>query len=126
MYCWGNGRLQPTLVDASTGYVKIVAGFDHFCRLDASGQMSCFEYPNHGFNPDFTATVPVADMTAGLYHTCARSYGGKVICWGLNGGWQPGAAVEGYGPVEVAGQPTEPLPVATETSSGLHPSWRRD
>jgi hypothetical protein len=66
--------------------------------------MSCWGYES-GYNLGFTPTVPVADFTAGVHDTCAMPDSGKVICWGLNDGWQLGAAIDGYGPVEVAGQP---------------------
>jgi alpha-tubulin suppressor-like RCC1 family protein len=101
--CWGN-RLAPTPVPGVSGIVSLTAGSSHFCGLDAAGAMRCWGEVAL-YNLAYAPSLPIAGMTAGGLHTCARPAAGRVVCWGLNDGVQLGGATDGYGPVEVAGQP---------------------
>jgi alpha-tubulin suppressor-like RCC1 family protein len=104
VYCWGNGQRAPALLDASTGYTKIDAGAEHFCRMDTGGRLSCWgelTFYNLGYRP----SQPLTDFALGSHTTCAIPVVGKVTCWGLNDGWQLGEVTESSGPIEVNGQP---------------------
>ena len=104
VYCWGISLLEPTQLDNGTGYVKIVAGYQHHCRIDTVGMVTCWGDISD-FGVGYHPTVPIADLTGGIHYSCAMPVSGRAFCWGLNDGWRLGEAVDGYGPVEIAGQP---------------------
>ena len=102
--CWGNndyGQLgdgtnttSNVRVDVTglQGGTTIVAGGHHTCIL-SSGDVWCWGQNSKGQIGDGTTTnrnVPVkvldgaANITAGLYYTCATMLDGRAMCWGDN------------------------------------------
>lgn len=84
----------------------VAAGAQHSCMVTTAGGVECWGdnsagqlgngLPGHGSAPDnSSAAIVVAglanveEISAGFYHTCARS-GGHVYCWGYNGDGQLG------------------------------------
>jgi len=87
--CWGpNGAGQLGLDDTSS-------------RGDGPGEMGAsLSFVKLGLPPGVT----VAEISAGLYHTCALSSDGRVKCWGYNGSGQLGlgdTSSRGDGPGEM-------------------------
>ena len=130
--CWGynyygrlgdgttTNRSTPTeATGLSSGVSAVVAGGSHTCALTAGGGALCWGYNNSGRLGDGTTTnrsTPTAvsglssgvlTLAGGSSHTCARTSGGNVSCWGLNTSGQLGdgtttarwtpAAVSGLG-----------------------------
>ncbi|MCL4826738.1 MAG: hypothetical protein KJZ95_05180 [Caldilinea sp.] len=97
----------PTLVEGVNGAVDIAAGEEHICARLVDGQITCwgsnyagqlgnggappFVYPWHSPMQVTAYTGAVGAVTAGGYHTCALTPGGRVFCWGANGYGQAGA-----------------------------------
>lgn len=117
--CWGfnsvgqlgdgttQTRLTPTEVPGLTGVTAIVAGGQHSCALiSATGGVKCWGANSAGQLGNGTTSdsatpvdvldefssplVGVAEITAGLNHTCARFSTGGLVCWGLNTAGQLG------------------------------------
>ena len=128
--CWGyNGmgqlgdgtasnRSTPTMVSGlSSGAVGIAAGEFHTCALKAAGGVVCWGYNGFGQLGDGTTTnrstpTPVSGLggaglalAAGLYHTCALTTAGGVVCWGSNSYGQlgDGTATQRLSPTPVSG-----------------------
>ncbi len=106
--CWGynlNGQLgdgsmsnrsRPVLVAGLSGAVEQVATGDHHtCALLTSGQVECWGLNNRGqlgtgstapaSSPSplpVSGLVNAVELAAGQNHTCARTSGGTVRCWG--------------------------------------------
>ena len=105
--CWGanaDGELgdgtttnRPTPVPVSglsAGVVAVAAGQKHTCALTSGGAVWCWGNNWYGQLGDGTTTgrptpVPVSGLSsgvvalaAGMYHTCALTSGGAVVCWG--------------------------------------------
>lgn len=113
-------------VDAGTVRVgavvqAIAAGWYHTCALLDEGAVRCWGRGNDGrlgygntayvgaFNePDDVGDVqvgaPVAEITAGLGHTCVRTPTNEVRCWGYNGFGQLG-----YGNTDSIGDNEHPV-----------------
>ena len=108
LYCWGNNshgeigvgavsQWEPTpkLVNSSTGFVDVCAGWDHTCGVDSAGAVLCWgsnvrgqladgsqnDYPYPKIVPGLPAAV---DVACGLDHVCAVLADGTARCWGGN------------------------------------------
>ena len=115
VWCWGYGatgqmgdgttteRHTPVAVSGlSSGVTAVAAGAYHTCAVTSGGGVWCWGDNGNGQLGDNTTTqrhTPVAvsglssgvtAVAAGAYHTCARTSGGGVWCWGLNGNGQLG------------------------------------
>jgi alpha-tubulin suppressor-like RCC1 family protein len=113
--CWGDnafGQLgDGTTTDRSTpvqvsglssGVVAISASGAHSCALTAAGSVLCWGYNQYGQLGDGTqanrplptavSSLPngIAAIDLGDNHSCARSTGGAVLCWGDNESGQLG------------------------------------
>jgi alpha-tubulin suppressor-like RCC1 family protein len=142
--CWGSGtsgemgdnatsdRLAPVDVSGlSSGVSAVSAGAAHTCALLSGGGMKCWGDNFYGAVGDNTQTqrlVPtdvsgltsgVAEIAAGGSHTCARTSGGGVKCWGWNGYGQVGdnTQTDRHAPVDVPGLTSG---VAAISSGNLH------
>jgi alpha-tubulin suppressor-like RCC1 family protein len=107
--------LAPTVLSLSN-VAQIAAGWTHTCAAATDGTVSCwgatsidgaglplgFDAPNTCIATSGTLircsrypsavplTMPVAQLVAGSSHTCARSAGGAMVCWGWNAAGQLG------------------------------------
>ncbi len=114
-YCWGyNGDGQlgdgnddtdseiPVAVVGGRRFASISAGELHTCALTKRGVAYCWGYNdpgqlgdgNGGTDSDIPEAViggrRFASISAGGYHTCARTTRGAALCWGENGDGQLG------------------------------------
>ena len=113
--CWGRNdygqvgdgtttnRLTPVAVTGmSSGVVSAAGGYFHTCALASLGHAQCWGRNYTGQLGDGTTSDRVTPATvsglgsgtvavaSGYYHGCARTSGGAVQCWGLNGDGQLG------------------------------------
>ena len=93
-----NDRLTPVEVSSLTsGVAQITAGYMHTCALLITGGVKCWGDNGYGQIGDNTfgtdrltpvevsgLTSGVAQITAGVQHTCALLSTGGVKCWGYN------------------------------------------
>jgi alpha-tubulin suppressor-like RCC1 family protein len=109
VWCWGRGgegglgapgtteSAVPVRVSGLTEpAVSVAVGGLHLCAVLESGALVCWgensrgQIALEGGSPRYVATRvtalkgEVAEVTAGQYHTCARSRDGTVSCWGQN------------------------------------------
>ena len=128
--CWGNNeygqlgngttddRQSPASVSGlPSGVLEIDAGYQHTCVVLDTGGVMCWGYNIHGQLGDgstVTKTTPVyvsgttsgiVRVSSGLYHTCAVTDTGGIICWGVNwyGQLGDGTEEERRRPVGVSG-----------------------
>lgn len=128
--CWGandygqlgnnstSGQYAPVDVSGlASGVVAISAGRFHTCAVTSGGAAKCWGANENGELGDGTNTerhVPVnvsglasgvASIAAGYGHTCARTGGGGVKCWGSNSWGQlgNGSGSDSLVPVDVSG-----------------------
>ncbi len=97
----GLGVFRPEITDVQ----KVVLGTGHTCALDRQGSVYCWGLQSRGILGDTPAedacqgdnenkcrAKPMAipgirdamDIVAGNMHTCVRTRGGRVLCWGNN------------------------------------------
>lgn len=92
-----NVTVEPAKVAGGHGFVRLAAGTNHTCGLTGDGTAYCWgdnEYGQLGNGRpdgrDSFSTTPVRvsgehtfrSLDAGVYHTCGRTEGGEVYCWG--------------------------------------------
>jgi alpha-tubulin suppressor-like RCC1 family protein len=126
-WCWGGSRTGDGTAETrttpvpvlglSSGVTSIDAGDFHTCAVTASGAAVCWggNYLGQlgdGTKTDRLAPVPVSGLSSGItavatgiWHSCALTSGGGVLCWGYNGVGQLGDAstVDSLTPVPVVG-----------------------
>ncbi|MBI2551796.1 hypothetical protein HYW17_00640 [Candidatus Uhrbacteria bacterium] len=109
--CWGkneNGQLgngtnndggptPPVTVSGLAGIIQISGGENHTCAVSADGSAYCWGRDQYGrlgtgssdypdpHTPALISTLSdVAQISAGMWHTCAVSADGSAYCWGAN------------------------------------------
>lgn len=87
---------SPTEPDAPVLFASVSAGLGHNCALTGDGTAYCWgdnEYwqlgdgsnePRRALPVKVKTDLEFATISAGLYHTCAVTAGGKAYCWGEN------------------------------------------
>jgi alpha-tubulin suppressor-like RCC1 family protein len=140
--CWGkndDGELgDNTLTDRHTpgnvagltsGVQDIAAGGDQSCAVRSNGGLKCWGFNRYGQLGNGTVTMSdspvdvtgltlgVADVAAGLAHTCARTTNGAAKCWGRNDSGQLGATSSSM--CQTLACSTTPLDVAGLSSGVL-------
>lgn len=119
-YCWGGGDSLRAAPGGLT-FVELACGYRHTCGLTSDGAAYCWGYNVYGELGDgstdsstaYWHTTPVAvagglaftRLTAGYWHTCGLTGGGKAYCWGGNSVGQlgDGSTTRRLAPVGVAG-----------------------
>ena len=126
LYCWGagsSGRLgngaignadTPQRVGSGSDWPQVSAGTSHTCAITASGELYCWGNHINGRLGIGAASANVktpqlvgdrsdwAQVSAGLFHTCAITASGQLHCWGGDGSGQLG---NGDGIAVVSPQP---------------------
>jgi alpha-tubulin suppressor-like RCC1 family protein len=128
VYAWGNnsngqlGTPQATSAYApvaasllGTDIVQVSPGQFHTCALRTDGSLWCWGQNDFGEVGDGTTTQrmspvqvaslgqSVAEVSAGVYFTCARKIDGTLWCWGTNGNGRlgDGSGADQSTPVQV-------------------------
>jgi alpha-tubulin suppressor-like RCC1 family protein len=127
VYCWGandlgqlgdgtdTGSTSPVAVDGLDSAAQLDTGASHTCVVDSGGMVSCWGAGasgqlGDGINASSTTLVQVDSLSAitivevagGGTHTCARTQGANVKCWGANTRGQLGNGTLISSPVPVA------------------------
>ncbi len=111
VYCSGSaagGAMVPTRIAGFTGVRQVTLGWVHACLLSEAGTVHCWgnnsAYQLGNGGTTFSATPvevqgqsgtlssAMVEIDAGDSHTCARTGGGEVLCWGDNAFSRAGAA----------------------------------
>lgn len=84
---------QDGIVDQLEGqFIDLAVGYDHFCALDASGQLSCW-----GGNDSGQSLAPSGEylrVYTGRGGSCAmRSSDQQIVCWGNLAAYSPPALI---------------------------------
>ena len=138
--CWGdndfgelgNGsttssRVRVNVSGLGTGTRDVSAGGHDTCAVTAASAVKCWGYNHDGELGDGTGvdqhvpvvvsglTTGVASVSAGLYHTCARTTTGAAVCWGDgdDGDLGNGAGTASFVPVAVTGLASGVIQIAT-------------
>lgn len=115
VFCWGSGASgqlgnggnaeshSPVQVTSLSNAAALDNGSFHTCIVDTQGGMACWGQNSSGQVGDGTTTarnVPTAvinltpavmtDVAGGSAHTCAKTQGGNIKCWGANSRGQLG------------------------------------
>jgi len=129
-YCWGNNgngqggngaagtqSIAPVAVVGDLRFAGLSAGASHTCGWTITGAAYCWGFDGYGQLGDggsdekVPTPVPVSgglrfiEVSAGAFHTCARTPGGSAYCWGKNDGGNLGDGTQANSvvPVEVLG-----------------------
>ena len=155
--CWGanpfgqlgNGTTTDSVVPIdvtglTSGAAAIAVGLNHSCALTTAGGVKCWGLNDNGPVGDGTSTdryTPVnvsgltsgaAAISAGFYHSCARTTSGGIKCWGYNGFGQvgDGTTIDRHTPVNSTGMASGVAKLATGayhtcvvTTSGAARCW---
>ncbi|XLQ20013.1 MAG: tail fiber protein [Candidatus Moraniibacteriota bacterium] len=139
-----NSPVDPGLTDVKD--IIIAGGYNLYgtvCALHNSGEVSCWGYNANGqvgngnttdqYSPVKVSNIDSATQIAmggygGLTHTCVKTTGGRVQCWGYNGQGQLGnsTATNAYSPQyvktinEAGDQPTTGLGMWTQNGSDIY------
>ena len=144
-YCWGSGQygqigngqtylsFWPRAVSGGLSVRRVTAGIFHTCAETTGSRAWCWGSNSYGGTgnggaqfEDFLRPVAVAgdlaiaQMSAGGWHTCARTAAGAGFCWGDGFFGQLGDGSSSFGamaftPVPVGG----PLPPSASTAVAL-------
>jgi len=140
VYCWGdnsqgelgngttNNSLTPVAISAPAGisFVSVSAGSGYSCAASTNGAVYCWGTNSYGLGDVATttfSTTPIlvagsgvapltfTQVSASYYHTCGRTSGNAVYCWGYNGygGLGNGTNTNSPTPVLVSGSGAAPL-----------------
>lgn len=158
--CWGRNasgsvgdgtttdRSTPrNVIGLSSGVLAVSLGNAQSCALTSSGGLKCWGYNVYGQVGDGTTTnrtapVDVVGLTSGVVavsaggvHTCARTNGGALKCWGHNvyGAVGDGSTSNRSTPADVVGFSTGAAVVAAGgnhscaiTTTGAAKCWGRN
>lgn len=142
--CWGSNvygelgdattvkKLTPTTVSGLTNAVELALGMHHACARLQGGGIRCWGNNtfgqvgdgNEGTGADKHTPTLVEGSTdavaiaVGHKHSCARSQGGSISCWGWNEVGQLGYGTAGYQTNKTTPTPVVGLTTAVELAAG--------
>ncbi|HJK94419.1 MAG TPA: hypothetical protein RMH26_26990, partial [Polyangiaceae bacterium LLY-WYZ-15_(1-7)] len=80
---------------ASSGFLSVAAGFDHFCALDGAGEPLCWGRDVHGETA--APGSPFLQLALGRHPSCGLAEDGAVACWGAGSPSSPNGTGDHYG-----------------------------